>query len=81
MNISWKFDGVIFIDKKDMSIWTFVQNPFLKHDIMNVGNYVLISTMSSWYFHMMAGYLLLCQECATFIVSYVRNSLNSFQKL
>ena len=69
------------VSLKDMSIWTFVQNPFLKQDIMNIGNYVLTSTMSSWYFHMMAGYLVLYQECTTFIVSYVRNSLNSFQKL
>ena len=90
-----KFKIKIFKGKTWLS-WTFPENlmglsllkehlnfcskSIFKQDIMNIGNYVLISTMSCWYIHMMAGYLILCQEYASFIISYVRNSLNSFQK-
>ena len=34
INICWKFEGDIFINNKDMNVWTCVYNAFFKHDVI-----------------------------------------------
>ena len=43
MNISWKFEEIVFINNKVMSARTCVCNCVFKHDVINIDNYVLTS--------------------------------------